>query len=67
MGNYFVFVQVNPELFEKRQVKIGASDGVNTELKDGIQDGERLVTRGAVLIKLQQATGSVDPHSGHQH
>ena len=67
MGNYFVFVQVNPELFEKRQVKIGATDGVNTEIKDGIKEGERIVTRGAVLIKLQQSTGSVDPHSGHQH
>jgi len=66
-GNYFVWVQVTPELFEKRQVQIGASDGVNTEIKSGITSNERIVTRGAMLIKLSQASGSLDAHSGHVH
>ena len=66
-GNYFVWVQVTPELFEKRQVQIGATDGVNTEIKNGIASDERIVTRGAMLIKLSQATGSLDAHSGHVH
>lgn len=67
MGNYFVFVQHSPEVFEKRQVKIGVSDGVNTEIKQGVKAGEKVVSRGAIMLKLQQATGNVDPHSGHQH
>lgn len=66
-GFYFVFVQITPELFEKREVKIGGSDGLKTEILKGISSSERVVTRGAVLIKLSQASGALDAHSGHVH
>lgn len=66
-GSYFVWVQVTPELFEKREVFVGGSDGINTEIKKGINSKERIVTRGAMLIKLAQATGNLDAHSGHVH
>lgn len=66
-GIYFVWVQVNPELFEKREVFVGGSDGVNTEIKSGITTNERIVIRGAMLIKLAQSTGTLDAHSGHVH
>lgn len=67
MGNYFVYVQLTPEFFEKREVKIGKTDGVRTEILSGIKSGERVVAKGAVLVKLSQATGSLDAHSGHVH
>jgi RND family efflux transporter MFP subunit len=66
-GSFFVFVQVTPELFEKREVKIGVTDGIKTEITHGINSDERIVTRGAILIKLAQATGTLDAHSGHVH
>ena len=66
-GNYFVYVQVTPELFEKREVKIGTTDGVSTEIQKGITSIERIVTKGAILIKLTQSTGTLDAHSGHVH
>ena len=66
-GFYFVFVQITPELFEKREVKIGGSDGLKTEIIKGISSSERIVTKGAVLIKLSQASGALDAHSGHVH
>lgn len=66
-GNYFVYVQINPELFEKRLVEIGTTDGIRSELISGISSGERIVTRGAILIKLAQSTGALDAHSGHVH
>jgi len=66
-GNFFVFVQVNPELFEKREVSIGSTDGIKTEIKSGIVDSERIVTKGAVLVKLAQSSGALDAHSGHVH
>ncbi len=66
-GNFFVWVQVTPELFEKREVSIGGTDGINTEIKKGIVVNDRIVSRGAMLIKLAQATGSLDAHSGHVH
>lgn len=66
-GNFFVYVQVNPELFEKREIKTGVTDGINTEVLRGLSDDERIVTKGAIMIKLSQATGSLDAHSGHVH
>ncbi len=66
-GIYFVWVQRTPELFEKREVSIGKTDGVLMEILKGLHTGERIVTRGAMLIKLSQATGTLDAHSGHVH
>ena len=66
-GIYFLYVQITPELFEKREVKIGATDGIRTEIISGISTEERIVTRGAILIKLAQVTGTLDAHSGHVH
>jgi len=66
-GNFYVWVQVTPELFEKREVSTGNTDYVSTEIVKGITADERIVTRGAMLIKLAQATGTLDAHSGHVH
>lgn len=66
-GNYFVFVQITPELFEKREIKLGATDGLKTEILHGVAKNERIVTRGAILLKLSQASGALDAHSGHVH
>jgi RND family efflux transporter MFP subunit len=66
-GNFFIMVQVTPELFEKREVKVGATDGLKSEITSGLDITERVVTRGAVLVKLSQASGTLDPHAGHVH
>ncbi|MCH5308292.1 MAG: efflux RND transporter periplasmic adaptor subunit [Prevotella sp.] len=65
MGNHFVFVQLTPELFEKREVRIGQTDGVDTEILSGLDGSERIVAKGAMMVKLAQATG-FDAH-GHSH
>ncbi len=66
-GNFFVYVQINPELFEKRQVIIGATDGIKTEIISGIKASERVVSKGAIFVKLAQGAAALDPHSGHVH
>lgn len=66
-GNFFVFVQLNPELFEKRLIQIGPTDGLFTEVISGINSTDRIITKGAVLVKLAQAAGALDAHSGHVH
>lgn len=66
-GNYFVYVQLTPELFDKRQITPGASDGINTIVEHGLSAGERIVSRGAVAVRLAQSAGTVDPHAGHVH
>lgn len=66
-GNYFLFVQITPELFEKRSIQIGATDGIRTEIILGLLQNERIITRGAMLVKLAQSSGTLDAHSGHNH
>jgi RND family efflux transporter MFP subunit len=66
-GVYFVFVQLSPETFEKREVTIGVSDGIRTEILSGLNKEEKVVTQGAVSIKLAQSAGVLDPHAGHAH
>ena len=66
-GAFFVFVQITPELFEKREIKTGVTDGLKTEVLNGINEGERVVIKGAILVKLAQSSGTLDAHSGHVH
>ncbi|QIA08377.1 efflux RND transporter periplasmic adaptor subunit [Draconibacterium halophilum] len=66
-GIYYVFVQVTPEMFEKREVKIGGTDGLQTEVVSGLSADKRVVTQGAMQVKLAQSTGALDPHAGHVH
>ena len=66
-GNFYLFVQVNPELFEKHEVKTGATDGLRTEILSGLSETDRVVTKGAVLVKLSKSAGALDAHSGHVH
>ena len=67
MGNYFAYVQLTPELFEKRVIQKGITDGIRTEITAGIAAGERVVSKGAMLVKLSQASAALDPHAGHAH
>ncbi len=67
MGKFFVFVQHTPVMFEKRLVTLGTSDGKNVQLLSGVIAGERVVTKGAVSLKLSQGAGALDPHAGHVH
>ncbi|MEW5845667.1 MAG: efflux RND transporter periplasmic adaptor subunit [Bacteroidota bacterium] len=66
-GNHFVMVQVTPETFMKREVKLGVSDGERVEIISGLQPGNRVVSRGALYIKMAQSSGALDAHSGHVH
>lgn len=67
MGNFFVFVQLTPELFEKRLVSLGSTDGCYTEILSGVEAGERVVTKGASMVRLAQNGAALDPHAGHVH
>ncbi|MDH8700710.1 cobalt-zinc-cadmium efflux system membrane fusion protein [Dysgonomonadaceae bacterium PH5-43] len=66
-GSFFVYLQLNTENFERRQVYIGATDGISTEVLSGLDYSERVVSKGAVSVKLAQAAGALDPHAGHVH
>ncbi len=67
MGIYCVFVQTCAEDFEKRIITKGVTDGSKTQILKGVAAGERVVTKGAVNVKLAQGSAALDPHAGHVH
>ena len=67
MGAFFVFVQNSPVSFEKRSVEVGVTDGKMVKITKGVHEGERVVTKGAIALKLSQGAAALDPHAGHVH
>jgi cobalt-zinc-cadmium efflux system membrane fusion protein len=46
----FVWVEREPLLFQRRQVKIGIEQGGRLQIREGLRSGERVVSRGAIFI-----------------
>ena len=65
-GIFYVYVQTGGESFQKREVKLGASDGLNVQVLSGVVENERVVTKGGYQIKLSSASGALPAH-GHEH
>jgi len=65
-GANYVYVQVSGESFTKRAIETGQSDGIMVEIAGGLAPGERIVTRGPMLIKAaSMVSGAVG--DGHAH
>jgi RND family efflux transporter MFP subunit len=60
------FVLASGEAFERRPLRLGIRDGDLVQVVEGLQAGERVVTRGAWQVRLAAAAGVI-PASGHVH
>jgi multidrug efflux pump subunit AcrA (membrane-fusion protein) len=65
-GRPVVFVQRDGETFERRAVTIGARTGDLVQIIDGVTPRDRVVTKGAYLVRLASLSTSVPAH-GHVH
>jgi cobalt-zinc-cadmium efflux system membrane fusion protein len=65
-GRPIVFVQREGETFERRAVTLGARSGDLVQITSGVKPGERVVTKGAYLVRLASLSTSVPAH-GHVH
>jgi RND family efflux transporter MFP subunit len=66
-GQTIVFVQTGGETFERRPVKLGGPrEGGFVQVAHGLEAGERVVTRGAHLVRLA-ALSPQTPGHGHVH
>jgi multidrug efflux pump subunit AcrA (membrane-fusion protein) len=65
-GRPIVFVQREGELFERRAVTLGARTGDLVQITEGVKPGDRVVTKGAYLVRLASLSTSVPAH-GHVH
>jgi RND family efflux transporter MFP subunit len=64
-GLYFVYVKIEEEAFEKRQVELGDTDGERVVIRSGLKEGEPVVVHGAYNVKLASVSTAI-PH-GHSH
>jgi RND family efflux transporter MFP subunit len=64
-GRPVVFVQREGESFARRPVTLGPRDGAYVVV-EGLQPGERVVVRGAPLVRLAALSTAVPSH-GHVH
>jgi multidrug efflux pump subunit AcrA (membrane-fusion protein) len=65
-GRPIVFVQREGETFERRAVTLGPRTGDLVQVVDGVTAGERVVTKGAYLVRLA-ALSTTGPAHGHVH
>ncbi len=65
-GMYFVYLQEDKEVYRKQEVRIGADDGQRVEILAGLKAGDRVVTRGAMHVKLASASNAIPAHT-HSH
>lgn len=61
-----VFVQLSGQSFARRVVQPGMRSGGWVEITSGLEEGERIVTRGAYLVRLASLAGQL-PAGGHVH
>jgi RND family efflux transporter MFP subunit len=65
-GQLVVFVQTGGESFERRPVRVGNREGGYVHALEGLEPGERVVIRGAYLIRLAAMSSQIPSH-GHVH
>jgi cobalt-zinc-cadmium efflux system membrane fusion protein len=56
-GKEFVYVVEDSGRYVKREVKTAVASADQVRILEGLQSGERIVTKGAVLIKAQESKG----------
>jgi RND family efflux transporter MFP subunit len=66
-GTRVVYVQTGGDTFERRIVGVGARDGDRIAIRAGLEPGERVVARGAYLIRLSTSKAAAAGHEGHSH
>ena len=65
-GQPVIFVQVAGESFERRPVRLGNRESGQVQIGGDVAPGERVVVRGAPLIRLAALSPQVPAH-GHTH
>ncbi|GHT25361.1 cation efflux system protein [Bacteroidia bacterium] len=62
-GLYFVFKHEGGDVYKKQEVTIGDDNGAEVRILSGIQEGDRIVTQGALRVKLAANTSALPEHS----
>ena len=64
-GLNFVYIQIEPDAYLKKEVTVGENNGERVEIVKGLNAGDAVVINGVIQVKLASASGAI-PH-GHTH
>ena len=65
-GIHFVYIQIDAGGYRKQEVTLGESDGERVEILTGVKQGDRVVTKGAMQVRLASASNAIPAHN-HNH
>lgn len=66
-GVYSVYVQTGTDTYQKRFVHTGVSDGENIQIIEGVNENDRVVSKGAAYVKLAAMANVVPSAHNHSH
>lgn len=67
-GVFYAYVQLDEEdEFERRELRIGASDGIRVEVLSGLSEGDIVVTQGVSQLRMAGAAGVIPEAHNHSH
>lgn len=68
-GVYYAYIQHadDDDHFERRELRIGASDGLRVEVLSGLAAGDKVVVKGVSQVKMAGATGVIPDAHNHSH
>lgn len=68
-GVYYAFIKHSGEddCYERRELRIGASDGRRVEVLSGLSEGDNVVVKGVSQVKMAGAAGVIPDAHNHSH
>ena len=66
-GMFFVYIQLDDEGYEKQEVTVGQNNGERVQIISGLEEGDKIVTKGAYHIKLAAISSIIPEGHGHSH
>lgn len=64
-GLNYIYVQVEPDAFVKREVVVGENNGERIVILKGLDVGDMVVVKGVIQVKLAATSGAIP--DGHSH
>jgi len=61
-GVYSVFLRLDADCYTKQEVRLGANNGDEVQILQGLKEGDEVVTQAAYRLKLATATNSLPTH-----
>lgn len=66
-GQWFVFVKLDEDCYEKRPVTIGGMNGKEVAISKGVAEGEKVVIQGTTFVRLAENANVIPEGHSHSH